>query len=474
MDSPRLTDHQTAEAIRDGTLPSPTKYDDFWLFDLRVTGTGAAFRDAKFEKGKKVRDEEYAFRDPVKWLNDDFLARAASVPVIFGHPEKGGLTSEEYRQRSIGNMILSYTKGEEVWGIAKIFDADAAALMQTTHRSTSPGVTPPAGSTPTSLENGIKVLDEDLPLILDHLAICEVGVWDKGGPSEGIRLDSAAAKEQNVTEEERKAMEQERDDAKCRADAAEAKVKEYDDKARKDAEEKEKADKARKDAEETERAAVEASEKEKADKKRADRKSRHDSEKHDGEHKDCAKCDSMEIADAAPIEQVNANQIQELKDARRHDAQTLAELTAQLALLTRQPTNEDRNEIAKAFHRADSTYQMLGEPPPMSMPGESPIAYRRRLADGLRKHSTQWKEHAIHDSISGPAFDLVENAIYADALNAAKNPVINDSASRLREITTTQHGKTRVEFVGDPRAAWAPFMPPQHQFVKFNNHPDRA
>lgn len=470
-----LSDFEAAEAIRDGELPSPTKYGDFWLFDLRITGTGAAYRD---------RIDEYAFRDPEKWLSAEFLKRCGGLPVIFEHPENCGLNSEEFQERSIGTIVLPYVKGQDVWGIAKIFNADAVTLMQTTHRSTSPGVTPPKGSKATTTENGTKVLAEGLPLILDHLAICEAGVWDKGGPAEGVRLDSIANKESEVTEEERKKMEEERDDAKRRADAAEAKLKEYEDKARKDAEGKEiedkrrkdaeeKAleDKRRKDAEETERAAIEKAEKEKADKKRADRMGRHDSEKHEGKHEDCAKCDAMEAEmdkrkdGAANVENVNANEFEELKKARLHDSAQIASLTAQLAALNRQPTIEDSNEIAKAFHRADAAYQMLGEQAPKPLPGEMPMAYRRRVADGLRKHSERWKDQPINDSLTGTVFALTEDAIFADALHAAKNPTINDSTrDRLIERSSVQNGKTRTEFFGSSSAAFAPFAAPVMTF----------
>ncbi len=386
--------------------------------------------------------------------------------------------------------MLPYVKGEEVRGVAKIFDENSVKLItEGPFRSTSPGVTPPKGSTLTTTETGSKVLNEQLPFLVDHVAICENGVWDLGNPeNKGIRLDAQPAKEQILTKEEEERLNKELTDARSRADAAEAKMKEFEkaDKARADAaaaeeaKEREKADKAKKDADEAERAKVEASEKERADKKRADRKGRHDAAKHNGDGEKCDKCDAAEAEmdkrkDGAPTENVDADQIEELKDARRQDSAVIARMQAQLDALTKQPSIEDRNAVASAFHRADSVYQMLGEPPPLSLPGESSIAYRRRLADGLRKHSVQWKDHAIHDSTTGPAFDLIENAIYNDALNVAKNPVINDSTvGRLREITTTQHGKTKVEFVGDPRAAWVPFMPPMRNLItRFDNSPSR-
>jgi len=350
------TDHQVAEGIRDGKYASPQKVGDFWLFDLRVTGTGAAYRDSL---------DEWAFRDPKLWLTDEFVERAASLPVIWGHPERSGLNSEEYRERSIGNMVLAYIKGDEVWGVGKIFDADAALAMQTTHRSTSPGVTPPKGSTPVELNDGTKVLAEGLPLILDHLAVCEAGVWDKDGPPDGIRLD-AALKGPTVADEDLEAVKKERDDAKAKLDAFEKA-----DAARKDAEEKEKADKAKKD--ESDKEAIEAAEKEKADSaKRDSRKDRHS--KHDGDIMDCARCDSEEETeredkakkDAAPKTPVDADRGNELHDSKFAAMQ--AEID-RLKAANRPLTMAERDEIAKAFHRADKAYQSLGDQTPQAIPG---------------------------------------------------------------------------------------------------------
>lgn len=462
-----LSDHETAEAIRDGELSSPQKYGDFWLFDLRITGTGMAFRDSI---------GEWAYRDPKEWTSPEFVQRCNGLAVIMDHPEGSGLNAEYYRENAIGQIVLPYVKGEEVWGIAKIFDDDAATLMQTTYRSTSPGVTPPKGAEAISLEGGAKVLDEGLPLILDHLAVCELGVWDKDGPPEGIRLDSSTGKGNEVAEKTREELEKELDDAKRRADSAEKErddarksidEKEKADKALKDAEEKERADKAKHDEEESEAKAVEEAEREKKDKARKDR---HDSEKHDGAHKDCARCDESEReeeeskkdrklrADGAPEEEINANREQQIADSKR-----ISELEAKLAdvLAGQKPlTHEDANAVAAAFHRADSVYQMLGDRTPQILPGERPSAYRRRLADGLRKHTKSFKDERINDSISGRAFDIVEDRIYAEALEEAKNPTLHDSVGILREIVSVNHGKTRREFFGDARAAWEPFMPP--------------
>ena len=476
-----LSDYETAEKMRDGS-PSPQKFGDFWLFDLRITGTGAAWRDSI---------SEYAYRHPDLWLSEEFVKRCNGLPVIFLHPEKSGLNSDEFHDRVVGTVILPYIRDQAVWGIAKIYDEAAVTLMTSSHRSTSPGVTPSKGSVVSTSDTGtkdLKVLAENLPFIMDHVAICERGVWDGSSenPPSGIRLDGL--EEQTVADEDIEKLKKERDDAikradeaVRRADSAEAKEKEREDAAKRDAESlagKELADKtkrdaeekAKKDAEESERAAIEKSEKEKADKKMADRKSKHDAAKHDGSHSDCAKCDSEEMeADkrkdaGAATETVNAN-VEELKDAqRRHDADLKA-LQAEIAALKKQPTMDDANAIATAYHRYDSIYQMLGERVPQHMPGESPIAYRRRLADGLRKHTKTWKEHVLHDAVAGPAFDMIEQSIIDEALAEAKNPTRTDAnAGRLIERTTVQNGKTRTEFYGDSSVAFAPFEAPVMSF----------
>ncbi|MGH7715917.1 MAG: DUF2213 domain-containing protein, partial [Vulcanimicrobiaceae bacterium] len=409
--------------MADGEIPSPLKYGDFWLFDLRITGTGAAFRDAI---------NEYAVRDPKTWLSAEFVDRCNGLPVVFGHPQRSGLNEDEWRQRSVGTVVLPYVKGDEVWGIAKIYDADAVTLMQTTHRSTSPGVLPPKGTQAITLESGAKVLDEDLPLTLDHLAICEAGVWDKDGTPEGVRLDGRKD-ETLMPDEEREKLEKERDDAraerddlKSRFDAAQVDLeKAREDKRRHDEDEEEEREDKRSRKDESDREAVTQAEREKDDK----RKKRHDVRKHDGAYQDCERCDSEEEEerekeeeredkrrkDSAPVDVIDANREQDVKDRALKDSRRINDLESvvsklrdRLTVAEQQPSVDDRNAIAAAFHRADAIYQMFGDVTPQQLHGEKPLAYRIRLASGLRKHSERWKEHSFHDAVAGTAFDVIE------------------------------------------------------------------
>lgn len=163
-----------AKAIQAGELTSPQRYGNLMLVALRITGTGAAYRSAH---------EEFVWRDPALYLNPEFLQRCQGLPVILVHPEKNILDTEEFRKRIIGTVMLPYIQGDEVWGIAKILDMDAAQLLEEEKMSTSPGV----------LTGGVKkqfggstLLIEGKPELFDHLAVVERGVWDKGGAPSGV------------------------------------------------------------------------------------------------------------------------------------------------------------------------------------------------------------------------------------------------------------------------------------------------
>jgi hypothetical protein len=168
-----------ARAIRDGLLPSPQEYENLWLFALRITGTGASYRPEL---------EEHVWRDPALYLNDDFLARCNGLFVIWQHPPGDQLDQTEFENRVIGSIMLPYIIEDEVWGIARIMDQDAAAMMRDKDLSTSPAVIfrDPDVNQSRRLEGGKTLLIEGIPSLLDHLAICDLGVWDRGGEPTGV------------------------------------------------------------------------------------------------------------------------------------------------------------------------------------------------------------------------------------------------------------------------------------------------
>ncbi|MGC9239817.1 MAG: DUF2213 domain-containing protein [Acidithiobacillus sp.] len=174
------TEMDIAKAIRDGKRESPQRLDHVWLFDLRVTGTGVAYRAGL---------DEWVYRPPEFYLTDDFLERCQGLPVLFDHPESGLTDTEEWRQRAIGTLILPYIpkasdgthSTDEVWAIARIYDDDAAEMMLQTHISTSPAVefSKDHQLRYTKTDDGDRMLIEGNPEYLDHLAVVPEGVWDK-------------------------------------------------------------------------------------------------------------------------------------------------------------------------------------------------------------------------------------------------------------------------------------------------------
>lgn len=184
-----LNELETARQMAAGEITGPQDMGGFALFVVRVTGTGLAYRSADIDaSGKEVRSEEYAWRDPAFYLNPDFLARCAGLPVIWEHPAaKPKIDHEEFHARIVGTLFLPFIRDDEVWAVAKIYDRPAIELMREDRLSTSPGVVLHVRrGDKLELPSGLNLLNEPDPILLDHLAICEQGVWDKGGEPQGI------------------------------------------------------------------------------------------------------------------------------------------------------------------------------------------------------------------------------------------------------------------------------------------------
>jgi hypothetical protein len=168
-----------ARAIRDGDLPSPQRFGNLLLIAIRVTGTGCAYRRAL---------DEFVFRSPALYLNDEFLERCNGLPVLWEHPKDIVLDSREFAKRIIGTIALPYVRGTEVWAVAKIYDDDAASALCNTKLSTSPAVvfSGLGEGNRRPMVNGATILIEGKPSLLDHVCITPLGVWDRGAEPCGV------------------------------------------------------------------------------------------------------------------------------------------------------------------------------------------------------------------------------------------------------------------------------------------------
>ncbi|HHF9323427.1 TPA: NUDIX hydrolase [Escherichia coli] len=397
-----LNETEVAALIADGTLSSPQFFINMWMFAIRVTGTGVTWRSA---------DQQMAFRNPDDYLTPEFLQRVAGVPLIWLHPEKNKLDSDEFAKRVIGTLTNSWVADNgEVWTIGRVYDAEAAEIMATRQLSTSPTVTYSEAQDSIIKIDGQPLLVEGSPVLLDHVAICEQGVWDKLLAPTGVKSDSIPNEAEKMDEEKIVALINKAIDARmAKADSEAADLK------------------AKADAEE-------AAKKEKAD---AEAKEKADAEE--------AECMAKEKADS----QLR----QEIADLRSRIPTELSD--------------EERNEVADAQVKADSVFSCFGKRAPVPLSGEKPLAYRRRLMIQLQEHSPDFKSVDLSSIADSALLSVAEKTIYADAQKSASLSV---GPGMLREIKRADAtGRQISTFEGDPAATWAPFQSGKRQVTSFNN-----
>ncbi len=221
--------------------------------------------------------------------------------------------------------------------------------------------------------------------------------------------------------------------------------------------------KDRKDADEKEHNAGErAAGAEEEKRKLEDRKDRRDSEREEEDReRDEKKRDDRHRKDEGDRDEDTDREDRARRDSQllsenRKMAAKIAEMESRISAVYREPSIADREAIAEARSRADTLYQAIeNRPASVAIPGESPISYRKRLVDGLRKYSDRMKDVRI-DALTGAAFEVVEDTIYADAQAAIRSDAIIP-ANTLRPITTNDRGHYRTDYVGDSSVWTEPF-----------------
>ncbi|MFT2793044.1 NUDIX domain-containing protein [Serratia sp. T13T92] len=422
-----LNETDVAALIADGTLSSPQYFINMWMFAIRVTGTGVTWRSA---------DQQMAFRNPDDYLTPEFLQRVAGVPLIWLHPKKNKLDSDEFAKRVIGTLTNSWVADNgEVWAIARVYDAEAAGIMATRQLSTSPTVTYSEMQDSIIKIDGQPLLVEGSPVLLDHVAICEQGVWDKLLAPTGVKSDSIPNEAEKMDEEKIVALINKAIDARMAKADPEAK------------EAKEKAD------------AEEATKKEKAD---AESESAEEAKaKADAEEKD-----AKEKADAEAKEKADAEDAERMAKEKA-DSQLRQEIADLRSRIPTELSDEERNEVADAQVKADSVFSSFGKRAPVPLSGEKPLAYRRRLMIQLQEHSPDFKTVDLSSIADSALLGFAEKQIYADAQKSASLSV---GPGMLREIKRADAtGRQISTFEGDPAATWAPFQSGKRQVTSFNN-----
>lgn len=407
------TELAIAELMRDGVLPSPQIYANIYLVDIRITGTGVAFRS---------KLGEHVYRDPSLYLNPEFLARCNGLPVILDHPDSAVLNASEFENRISGTCMLPYIKGDEVWSIARIYAKDAIEAINSGEISTSPAVvfTNDSGNVKVSLENGDPLLIEGKPALIDHIALVSqargaLGVWDKGGEAAGVSLQNEVI---TMADEKGAAEDKKADDAKADASGGQTldKVLAGIDSMGKRMDEMSK----RMDAMESTRV--------------ADRKDDDEDEKEKEEKKDARKDDDDDA---------------KKDDDSKKDDEDREEKEEKKA--------DDDAGYADAQVRADRVYAAFGDHAPRPVIGETLIAYRRRLAKKFQVHSPTYKDINLGAIADAALLSVAENQIYADAAIASRNPIDIADGALIEIKRTDATGRQISEFRGTPHAWMAPF-----------------
>lgn len=432
-----LNELETAIAIAEGTLSSPQRVRNVTLFAIRITGTGTSYR----QKG----EGEFVYRIPEEYLTNEFMARCSGLPVIIEHPEEtednklGILNAEEFKERMVGTVFLPYIDVEkaEVWGIAKIYDDAAIELMTKNQLSTSPSVvfTNADDNDSITLDDGSILLIEGKPRLLDHVAICLTGVWDKAGPPSGII--SETEKGTTMDEAERKAAEE----AKAKADAEAA------------AAGTPKAGGTGEGAtlEKVLEAIAAVGKRVEALEQKQESHAISDSEKAAQEEK--AKADAEEAK--AKADEAERAALQE-------------RIAAVENAIPKPISDADYAEMAEVQAQADSVAHAFGDSAPRPLQGETLLAYRKRLASKFKAHSETYSSidlTAINDS---NLFAVVEKQIYSDAMKAARNPAVPPEMG-LREVKQRdQTGRQISTFHGMPSAWTSQFKSPARRVTAIN------
>lgn len=424
-----LTELEVAERIRDGTVPSPVKFSNMWLVNLRITGTGLAYR-----AGLK----EHVWRDPKLYLNEEFLRRCNGLPVIANHPDEAVLTEEDFKSRIVGSVMLPYVRGDEVWAVCRIYLKSIVEEITEGDVSTSPSVVFNSTSGNVEVQEGdTNFLIEGVPFLVDHIALVtkdhgSLGVWDKDRIPAGVEVTNTGEIEmekeelqallQGVVSDALSGINQKIDGVVTRMDSLEQR-----DKARADAEEQ-----AKKEAEEKAKADEAAEEQRKADEAAAEEQRKADE----------AAAEEQRKADEAAEEQRKAD---EAAEKERNDS-----------------------ALAEAQAKADSAFSACGKNAPAPFSGENALDYRKRALIAMQKHSPAHKDVNIRAIADSATLAVLEDAIFSAARQSIEKEMMSTQGQLHKRVRNDEAGRRITEYQGDPNVWLATFKTPGRRLAKIN------
>nr|WP_240200074.1 DUF2213 domain-containing protein [Salmonella enterica] len=406
-----------------------------WLVNLRITGTGLAYR---------AGEKEHVWRDPKLYLNEEFLRRCNGLPVIANHPDDAVLTEEDFKSRIVGSVMLPYIRGDEVWAVCRVYLQGIVEEITEGGVSTSPTVVFNSTSGNVEVQEGdTNFLIEGVPFLVDHIALVtkdhgSLGVWDKDRIPAGVEVTNTG--EIEMEKEELKALlqgvvsnvlsdiNQKIDGVVTRMDSMEQRDKvraDAEEQAKKEAEEKAKAD----EAAEEQRKADEAAAKEAEEKAKADEAAAKDAEEK-------AKADSK------------------AEEQRKADEEA----------------EKERNDsaLAEAQAKADSAFSACGKNAPAPFSGENALDYRKRALIAMQKHSPAHKDVNIRAIADSATLAVLEDAIFSAARQSIEKEMMSTQGQLHKRIRSDEAGRRITEYQGDPNVWLSAFKIPGRRLAKIN------
>lgn len=201
-----LKEQDIANALISGDLTGIVTNGEYAYIPLRFSGTGITERLDENGKARLIDRRLEDFATP------ELMKEYANINILLTHPKnengdcvRAGLVNGG---AFVGNTIASYLKGEEIWVIGRLHDADIVDLiMGNAKNGTDLSTSPHISSEEVLGENGVYV---EKPFKINHLAIVGEGFWDKKSTSPAIEGDSLTFIEEDKVAEEEKADTMER------------------------------------------------------------------------------------------------------------------------------------------------------------------------------------------------------------------------------------------------------------------------
>lgn len=137
----------------------------------------------------------------------------------------------------------------------------------------------------------------------------------------------------------------------------------------------------------------------------------------------------------------------------------IAAAEAQIAQLRRPRTSDEMNQISDAFARADAVDGQFGERALDALPGESTLAYRKRLAQNFKRYSAKFRDADL-SFMDSATLRPVEEQIYNDAVAAANDPASYPPGTLKAIQFRDESGRTCTKYVGDCGAWLQAFTTP--------------